>query len=187
MFTAVSRGREGRDCLPSCLLDVYPTPMQVSRQLHTSSTGPCAGNVLGHSAPINRAIGIHAPSCQTTVRARQWMSLAMLAIDRVHTRCWWGCEMNAAQRFFHRLQTGPARSASPRARSSLRRASSAKGGTLRAAPFITAKEGRPPRWPSADEWTGVAPPNNGIVSGNKETGSRDLPLEKPVCRSEINS
>lgn len=81
VFTAVSRGKEGRDCLPSCLLDVYPTPMQVSHQLYTSSTGPCAGNALGHSAPINRAIGIHAPSCQTTVRARQWMSLAMLAIE----------------------------------------------------------------------------------------------------------
>ena len=58
-----------------------------------------------------------------------------------------GCEMDAAQRFLHWLQTGPAHHANPRAHSSVRRVSSAKGGTLRAAPFLTAQEGRHPAGP----------------------------------------
>ena len=67
--------------------------------------------------------------------------------NRSSHRLRWGCEIDAARRSLHWLQTGPARHANPRAHSSVRRVSSAKGGTLRAAPFLTAQEGRHPAGP----------------------------------------
>lgn len=71
------QGMDDRDCLPSCLLDIY----SITPQCNLPISHMCSQEAPALKCPVSldthyHGIGIHPPSCQIAVRPGQQMALA---------------------------------------------------------------------------------------------------------------